>query len=140
MVQGHHEQLVHVPEQVVDVRTRGGRVGEVEVPRGVRRPDDPVPTPRDHEKDGLLGPGDEAALRADAVARYHQVDPLARLDVQRGRAAEQAFDVVGPDAGRVHDDAGAHLQLGTRLEVRRAYADDPRSLAQEADDAGPGGD
>ena len=42
--------------------------------------------------------------------------------------------------GRVDHDPRAHLEVGAALEVGRPYADHPVALAQEAGDAGAGGD
>jgi hypothetical protein len=54
------EETVHVVQEVLDVGRRGGWVGLVEVPVGVGRADDPVPTPRDDEEHRLLGAQDDA--------------------------------------------------------------------------------
>ena len=134
------QQLVDVLEHVVDVRARGGRVREVEVPRGVGGADDPVAAPGDHEEHRDRGLGDEAALAADPVARHDEVDALAGLDVERAAAAEHLLDLVGPHTAGVDDDLGANLDLAVVLEVLDARPDDAVGLAQEGGDLGPRGD
>ncbi|MNJ02575.1 hypothetical protein D3C73_1625820 [compost metagenome] len=47
-------------EDVVDVASARCRMREVEVPVRVRRTDDPVASPRDHEQQALLGPRDDS--------------------------------------------------------------------------------
>ncbi len=139
VVERRTQQLVDVAEHVVDVGAGRRRVGEVEVPRGVRRTDDPVVAPRDHEQHRLLGLGDEAALAADAVAGYDEVDALARLDIERAATAEHLLDLVGPHSPGVDHDLRAHLDLAVVLEVHQPRADDPVALAQEADHLGARG-
>ena len=58
--------------------------------------------------------------------------PLLALDVELRLAAHQVLDLVGPDPGRVDDDAGTDLEVAPALEVARAYADDAVAVAQEA--------
>src|SRR5205085_4885797 len=77
VVERHGQQLVDMPEQVLDVGARRGGMGEVQVPGGVGGADDPVAPPRDDEQHRLLGPGDEAALGADPLAWHDEVDALA---------------------------------------------------------------
>ena len=107
---------------------------------GVGRADDPEVVPRDHEQHRLLGLGDEAALRPDPVLGHDDVDALAGVDVELRLAADQVLHLVGPDPGRVDDDAGTDLEVALALEVARAYADDAVAVAQEAGHLGAGRD
>ena len=127
-------------EDVVDVGLAGCRVCLVEVPRGVGGADDPVPAPRDDEQDRRLGAGDEAGLRSDPVARHHQVDALAGLDVEGTATADHLLDLVGPDAGGVDHDARPHLEVAFVLEVAGPDADHPLALLEEAGHLHPGRD
>ena len=132
------EHAVDLLEQVVDVGAAGGRVGEVELPVGVGRPDDPVRAPRDDEQHALLGAQDRARpsalIRSRGTTRWM---PLEARTWSWPAAADQLLDVVGPHPGGV-DDWRARTSILAGLEVRDPAPDDAVALAQEADDPCPG--
>ena len=127
------EHGVHVAEDVVDVRTGGGRMGEVELPVGVGGADDPVLAPGDDEKHGLLGAQDQRRLRVDLVAVHHDVHALRRADGEAALLAEHPLELVGPHSGGVEHGAGPHVGLEPGLGVPDAHAGDPLTVTQVAD-------
>ena len=66
--------------------------------------------------------------------------PLLASTSSCALSAHQVLHLVGPDPGRVDDDAGTDLEVALALEVARAYADDAVAVAQEAGHLGAGGD
>ncbi len=112
----------------------------VELPVGVRRADDPVPAPGDHEEHRLLGPQDQPGVGADAVARHDQVDALARADVELASFVDKGLRLVGPDPGRVHHLARPDLDGLAGLEVPDHGPAHPLALTEELHDPGPTGD
>ena len=131
------EELVDVLEEVLDVGRRRGRVGLVEVPVRVRRPDDPVPSPGDDEEDRLLGAQDDAGTRVDPVAGHDQVDALGGPDVELAALADHRLGVVGPDAGRVDDLPRVDVELAPGHLVQRPDPGHPLALAEEPDRGDP---
>ena len=123
--QRHGEDLVHVFEDVVDVRRRRRRVRLVEFPVGVRGADQPVPTPRDHEQHALLGAEDDAQLRLEPVARHNEVHALRGADAELAPFADHRLRVIRPHAGGVHDLAGADVEVFAGLQVVGVDTDDP---------------
>ena len=134
------EHGVDMVEHVVDVGRRRGRVRLVELPVGVRRADDPVPPPRDHEQDGLLRAQDEPGVELQPVARDDEVDALRRAHPELAALADERLHVVGPDAGRVDHHARPHVDLVAGELVAHAHAGDPLAGAQEPDHARVRGD
>ena len=67
---------------------------------------------------------------------YDDVHALRRPDRHRRGDSRQALGLGRPDAGRVDDAEGAHVELGTRLEVRQSGAGDPLAFVHEGNDAG----
>ncbi len=127
------EHAVDVLEHVVDVGAAGRGVRLVELPVRVRRPDDPVAAPRDHEQHALLGAQDQPAVDLDAVARDHEVDALGRAHLELAALADQVLDVVGPHPGGVDHLARLHLELLVGEVVVDAHAGHAPALAQEPD-------
>ena len=74
----------------------------------------PVVRVRDH--DGRLA-GEKGAVE-------DEVHALRRLNRGRRRGIFEPADVVGEDAGRVHDDTGPNLAARARLEVHELGARD----------------
>ena len=71
-------------------------------------------------------------LDGDPVARDDQVHALARLDLDLAAAADHALRVVGPDAGRVDDLLGEHVELARRSRGRRRRAPVTRSPSRRS--------
>ena len=74
-------------QHVVDIGPGRRRVGLVQRPVRVGRPDDPVPPPRDDEQHADRRPHDDPGRGMDPVPRHHQVHPLGRPDVDGAAAA-----------------------------------------------------
>ena len=107
---------------------------EVEVPRGVRRPDDPelvAPRARDDEEEALLGLGDQTGVGVDAVARHEHVHALARLHPELALAADHGLDLVGPDPGGVD---GHRRAEGNSSPDSRSRATAPDGLVAVPDE------
>src|SRR3954470_5046055 len=64
------------------------------------------------------------------------MDPFGRTDFELPARVRKTLHVIGPDAGRVDDDAHSHMSVLARLGVAQLGADDPAALASEADDLG----
>ena len=140
VIQRRVEQGVDVTQDVVDVGPGRSGVCLVESPWRVRGADDPVAPPRDHKEHRLFGLGDEAGLRPDPVARHHDVDALAGLDLQAPPPTDEILDVIGPDASRIDHDLGAHRDVDVVLKVTKLRATHPLALTQEAHELGARGD
>ncbi len=134
------QHLVDVGEQVVDVGAAGRRVGEVEVPVRVGRPDDPVAAPGDHEQHAALGAQDQPGGGVDPVPGHQQVDALGGPHRQLAAPAGHRLDVVGPHPRGVDGLPGADVDLPAALEVVDPHPGDPVALAQQARHPGAGGD
>ena len=89
----------------------------VEVPVGVGRADEPVPAPRDDEQHAFLGAQQQPELRLEAIARNNEVDALGRPHLELAALAHHGLGVIRPHARRVHDLAGADLEVLVRLEI-----------------------
>ena len=135
--QRHLEHGVDVLEDVVDVGAGRRRVGQVEVPVGVGRADDPVRAPRDDEEHRLLGAQDEPGLGVDPVAGDDDVHALGGAHVEAAAAAGHRLDVVGPHAGAVDDDGGRDLGALAGLDVLDEGADDALARRAAARRRGP---
>ena len=143
------ERPIRRTEDLVDiVAGRDHRVGAA-VEGHVRRPDEPVPGPRNEEHD-LAGHADrETESRWDPVAPNDQVcasawahDGRLRLAAVRaaiGRAVsrERAVRLAGPDTCRVDHRSRSDLDRRAGELVARMRTRDPSSLPDRAGDAGP---
>jgi hypothetical protein len=129
-----------VLEDVVDVGRSGRRVRLVETPIGVGRADEPVTAPRDDEEHALLGAQQQPELRLKAVARHDEVHALRGAHLELAALTDHRLGVVGPDAGRVDDLAGANVESLARLEVVGVHTDDALADLDEALDPHTRGD
>ena len=126
------EHAVRLLQQVVHVASTDRRMALVQVPVGVGRPDDPVPTPGDDEQHAGGRAQDQSRRALDAIPRDDQVHALRRPDPELPPRVGQGLGVVGPHPGRVDHLPGPHRRLPTRLEVAHHGPGDPLPLPQQA--------
>ena len=77
-------------------------MGEVEIPVGVRRADDPVVLPGNHEEHALLGPQDEAGVAMNSVSRDDKMDSLRSANVDPTSTGMFLYG-IRPDACSIDD-------------------------------------
>src|SRR3712207_7770891 len=94
-------------------------MGLVQVPVGVRRPDDPVAAPRDDEQHRLLGAQDQPGLAVDPVAGDDDVHALAGPHVEPATPADQGLDVVGPRSEEHTSELQSRQYLVCRLLLEK---------------------
>ncbi len=107
------DRCVHRTQHVVDVIARALWIVERALVVGVGGADVGEVAPGDdEERSTILRHGDhrrDVVLRL--VPRHRDVDALRRSDRSGMHSLVQCPQLVGPDAGRVHDRLGAHLDL-----------------------------
>ena len=130
------KELVDMSEDVVDIASARCRMGEVEVPVGVRRTDDPVASPRDHEQQTLLGPRDDSGRGVDAVSRDDQVHTFRSANLELPSPTDHFLDLVGPDPGGVDDLTSTDLERATCFQIHGLHPDYAVLLTEKADYAG----
>ena len=134
------EHAVGLAEYVVDVLGRGGGLGPVTRPVGVRGPDDPPRVPGDEEQHALACPHDHPGVRVDRGPRHHQVHALGHPHLVAGPHAARLVDQVRPHPG-AHDHREARTSktrpVSSSLHDRAGH---PRAVAQQRHGAGPGDD
>src|SRR5262249_8612186 len=83
-----------------------------------------VPPRHDEHRPPVFGDRDDHGdVVADLAPRHGDVHALAGPDRVRMRRLVEGAYVVGPDAGRVDDDVGAHVDLvAVGLHARPAHA------------------
>ena len=89
---------VDLPEQVVDVAAAGGGMGEVEVPVGVGRADDPVRAPGDHEQHRASPSAGSArcrrACRSRGTTRWTPLEARTRMRPRPARPCTSSVQVA----------------------------------------------
>ncbi len=133
------EHLVDLVQEILDIRPIGRRVIEVEGPVRVRGADDPVLPPGKHEEHALLGGENERTGGLDAVPGDDEMDAFRGPHSHRAPDAGEALRLGRPDAGRVDDDASAHLELPVRLLIAQKGAGEALAAVEHGDDAHPRG-
>ena len=99
---------------------------------GVRRADDPVAAPRDHEQHARLRAQDQPAVELDAVARDDEVHALRCAHLELAALADHVLHVVRPHAGGVDDHPRPDVQLAAAVLVANSDTGHMLALAQKA--------
>ncbi len=125
-------------EEVHDVFFQhGGAVGRLFGIR-VRRADVGELTPREDEKNAAIdGTGeDDRVPVGDSFAIHHDVNPFGWLEQRFGRRVFEPAYLIGPRAGCIDDDAGAHHGALAGEPVLKLRADHPAGCTLERADRG----